>query len=401
VILFAPVRILYFYRVPIPSPRADAIQIVHTCAAMSRAGGRVTLHVEEIGSPSVAELLEYYGVEPFDSGAVGSLDLAAMGRHWSWPFLTLRTAKVLRSVAGSEACLLLREVRPYVPGLMGRARAAGLKTIFEAHNVSTSLVEEKEIRSSGAGSRGRAEDRAALERSILEGADGLICTQRRTLERLRPLLQAGTPAIVLGNGTPAPRAASHGPEDIDVLYCGSLKEWKGVDTLVEAMQTLHPHLLTIVGPGTREDLSRLRHLALALGMAGRVKILPPVKPAEVWPLYARAKVGVIPLPSGASVEAREFTSPLKLFEMMAAGLPMVASNLPSLSEYVQNEKEALLVLPDDPRALAAGIRRLLTDDPLRLRLSAAGRQRAATFTWDERGRRILEFARNLFSLASG
>jgi hypothetical protein len=368
VILFAPVRILYFYRVPIPSPRADAIQIVHTCAAMSRAGGRVTLHVEEIGSPSVAELLEYYGVEPFDSGAVGSLDLAAMGRHWSWPFLTLRTAKVLRSVAGSEACLLLREVRPYVPGLMGRARAAGLKTIFEAHNVSTSLVEEKEIRSSGAGSRGRAEDRAALERSILEGADGLICTQRRTLERLRPLLQAGTPAIVLGNGTPAPRAASHG---------------------------------TIVGPGTREDLSRLRHLALALGMAGRVKILPPVKPAEVWPLYARAKVGVIPLPSGASVEAREFTSPLKLFEMMAAGLPMVASNLPSLSEYVQNEKEALLVLPDDPRALAAGIRRLLTDDPLRLRLSAAGRQRAATFTWDERGRRILEFARNLFSLASG
>lgn len=379
-------RILYFYRVDLPSPRADAIQIVNTCAAMARQGAGVDLHVESLGEADRKRVLGYYGLDDPDGG--GTLALRAIGTHWSWPLFPLKTAGLLRTAGRTGGCLFVREVRPYVPGLAARARRAGLKILFEAHNVSASLVREKQTRSGEAGRKVR--DRERLESSILRLADGLVCTQKATLDALAPSLPKGIPTAVIGNGSrPAP-AVRPETKDIDVLYCGSLKAWKGVDSLVAAMQTLHPWVLTIVGPGTAEDIARLKQSALAQGVHGRVRILPPVGPSEVWSLYARAKVGVVPLPSDSSVEARSFTSPLKLFEMMASGLPVVSTNLPSIREYLENGREALLVPPDDPRALAYGIRRILSEEPLRASLSAAALERAKEFTWEGRGRRILE-----------
>ncbi len=394
----AAVKIFYFYRVPLPSPRADAIQIVQTCAAMAKAGAEVLLHVEHSGGSEPAALFDYYGIPPAERPPAESFAVAAAGSHWSWPFLHLKAGKAFRTARGSQACLFVREVRPYVPGLVANARRCGLRTIFEAHNVSASLAREKqESAGDSPALRERTDARDSLERSILGAADGLICTQKATLDHLRPLLREAVPAIVLGNGTRLPPERPSLSRDIDILYCGSLKPWKGVDTLVAAMQTLHPWTLTIVGPGTEADVARLRQAGLAIGVHGRLRILPPVPPSEVWDLYARATVGVVPLPSGGSVEARDFTSPLKLFEMLASGLPVVASNLPSLAEYVQDDREAILVPPDDHRALSTGLRRLLSDEALRARLSQAARRRAADFTWEERGRRIVEFAAGLLA----
>ncbi len=395
-------EILYFYRVPLPDPRADAVQIVNTCAGMARAGAGVRLHVETLAAGSVTECLAFYGVEDPAVGGAGSLDVVPLGTHWSWPLFAWKTRATL-AAARPPACLFVREVRPYVPSLIARAKARGLKVIFEAHNVSASLVEEKEQKaratadSAAARHRARAAARAQLERRILAGIDGLVCTQAATLKGLGPLLPRGLPAIVLGNGTRvAPAATSTGaPRDIDVLYCGSLKPWKGVDGLVAALQHLPEVKLTIVGPSPPSDVERLVTLARALGVSDRITILPAVPPPQVWGFYARARVGVIPLPGAESVEARDFTSPLKLFEMMAAGLPVVASRLPSLAAYVTDGKEGLLVAPDDPAALAGGIRRLLADAPLRAAMGDAARRRAAEFTWDARGARIVSFAGSL------
>lgn len=389
-------RFFYFYRVPLPDPRADAVQIVHTCAGLARAGSGVSLRVERVGAP-LPEVLTFYGVEPLGPGS-GPMDLAAIGARWSWPFLTLRTASLLRSARAGPACLFVREVRPYVPALMARARRAGMRVLFEAHNVSAALVEEKLGRAGApaAGARRlrrKAGARATLERKILKAADGLVCTQQATLEALAPLANPATPTIVLGNGTrlPPPLPGDR-PRDVDILYCGSLKPWKGVDTLARAMGCLAPHTLTIVGPGTTEDTRRLQAIAREARAADRIVFLPPVPPSKVWELYARARVGVIPLPGSGSIEARAFTSPLKLFEMMAAGLPVVASALPALLPYVQDGREALLVPPGDPPSLAAAIRRVLEDGALAATLAAAARRRAADFTWDARGRALTAFA---------
>ncbi|MFQ5700397.1 MAG: glycosyltransferase family 4 protein [Acidobacteriota bacterium] len=404
-------RILYFYRVPVPTTRAGAIQAFNTCSGLSRSGGDVTLHVEAIRAPSTTACLSYYGIEdPIGTGR-GSLAIIGLGRHWARPFLAWKTRNALGPASGRPACLFVREVRRYVPTLIDRARAAGLKVIFEAHNVSASLVNEKRDKavrddSQSAGRhqalvsrRLQAESsaRSALETSILLRADGLICTQRTTLERLRSFLRPGTAAAVLGNAAQPPPAGDPVAErDIDVLYCGSLKPWKGVDTLVSALEHLPSGKLTVIGPAEPADVRRLRGLALDAGTADRLTILPAVPPGRVWSLYARAKVGVVPLPGSGFVEARYFTSPLKLFEMMAAGLPVVASRLPSIQEYAVDGREILLVEPGDPRSLAAGLRRLLDDESLRTQLGGAARSRAAQSTWDARGVKILAFAEALF-----
>ncbi len=457
-------RVLYFYRVPLPDARADAIQIVNTCAGMAHAGAQVSLHVESLGPGGTQEALAFYGVAP--PAASGSFDIAALGRHWSWPFFGIKLGRILKSARAGDTILFVREVRPYVPGLIRKAKAAGCRVLFEAHNVSASLVAEKAAKAAP-GPRSfsmidqegrtslkivgepaghdhhdheghdhhddehheepapipvnadptpapppaphpadspearelkrRAAERAALEKEIIESSDGIICTQRATLDGLRHLFRPGFPAIVLGNGTQIHDAAPGGARDLDILYCGSLKPWKGVDMLVAAMQTLYPWTLTIVGPQTKEDVARLQQAALTIGALERVKILPSMKPTEVWKLYARAKVGVIPLPGSEYIEARVFTSPLKLFEMMAAGLPVVASRLPSILEYVADGRDALLVMPDVPRALAEGIRRVLTEPALARSLSEAGRARAAEYSWDRRGAKLVEFARQVLT----
>jgi glycosyltransferase involved in cell wall biosynthesis len=79
---------------------------------------------------------------------------------------------------------------------------------------------------------------------------------------------------------------------------------------------------------------------------------------------------------------------LKLFEYMAAGRPIVASDLPAIREVLHHEVDALLVAPDDPVALAAGIERLLADPVLARRLAAASLAAVPNYSWDRRAERL-------------
>ena len=96
------------------------------------------------------------------------------------------------------------------------------------------------------------------------------------------------------------------------------------------------------------------------------------------------------LPNPASAISTQFTSPLKLFEYMAAGRPIVASDLPSIREVLQHEADALLVTPGDPAAMAAAIERLITNPSLSARLAAAALAAAPAYSWDRRAERLEE-----------
>jgi glycosyltransferase involved in cell wall biosynthesis len=96
---------------------------------------------------------------------------------------------------------------------------------------------------------------------------------------------------------------------------------------------------------------------------------------------------VLPFPRTAHF-ARS-ASPLKLFEYMAAGRPIVASALESVEEVVEDERTALLVPPSDPDALASALARLADDPGLAERLGAAAREAVTPFAWRARARCIL------------
>ncbi len=169
-----------------------------------------------------------------------------------------------------------------------------------------------------------------------------------------------------------------------VVYTGGLMTWKGVDHLIEAARSL-PELEFVIAGGMKSDVERIRSLAAGLGNVRLEGFQPPQRIA----LYlAAGDLGVVPNRSKPLISSR-YTSPLKVFESMAAGLPLVASDLPSLREILVDERHARFVEPDCGSALAAGIQSLMSDGELREKMAAAGRSRSSEITWDARAERIL------------
>ena len=88
-----------------------------------------------------------------------------------------------------------------------------------------------------------------------------------------------------------------------------------------------------------------------------------------------------------------YTSPMKLFEYMAGGVPIVASDLPSIKEILRHDKNAWLVPPGDPSALAEGIKTLLTDQGRAQRLSQKACEDVQRHTWKTRAAQIVELVK--------
>ena len=86
-----------------------------------------------------------------------------------------------------------------------------------------------------------------------------------------------------------------------------------------------------------------------------------------------------------------YASPLKLFEYMASKTPIVATDLPSTGEILRDGENAVLVEPDDPKALAEGIERTLSDAELAARIGRQAREDVRQYTWGERAANIMTF----------
>jgi len=140
------------------------------------------------------------------------------------------------------------------------------------------------------------------------------------------------------------------------------------------------------GHDKEPDLARVKAFAGQLDCASRITFTGLIPPADV---AARLReCDVLTLPNPASAISNAFTSPLKLFEYMASGRPIVASDLPSIREVLRHEDNALLVEPGNPQALVAGIARLKEDAALGRRLADQARIDVREFTWARRAERL-------------
>lgn len=169
---------------------------------------------------------------------------------------------------------------------------------------------------------------------------------------------------------------------------------KGIPELVQAMAHLPPldgrePLLLCVG-GPMDAVPDYFDLARHVGVSkDRLQFVDRVPNNEV-PLWMRAfDVAAAPFPG--SEHYAYFMSPLKIFEYMASGRPIVASDLPSLREVLTDGENAVLVEPGDPKALAEGIRTILDDPTLASRLAVQARRDVTAYTWKQRAEKIMGF----------
>ncbi len=171
-----------------------------------------------------------------------------------------------------------------------------------------------------------------------------------------------------------------------VLYTGHLYGWKGVDTLAESVDYLPDNALVIFVGGTDFDIGRFKE---KYGHNKKIMIAG-FKLHQEMPLWQKA-ADVFVLPNTAKENISKFyTSPMKLFEYMASGRPIIASDLPSIREIL-NENNSVLVEPDNPKELAEGIKEVLQDRQLGDRISKQAFSDVREYTWKKRAERIGRF----------
>lgn len=171
-----------------------------------------------------------------------------------------------------------------------------------------------------------------------------------------------------------------------ILYSGSfyLYDWKGVDIALSAAGYFgDDHLFVLVG-GQLEDIEKIKRR----NYSNNIKLIN-FRPHSEVPFYQQAAdVLLLPNKSGDKLSS-QCTSPLKLFEYMASGNPIVASDLPSTREIL-NDENSILVEPDSAQTLSQGIKRVLSDKKLGAQLANQARVDVQKFTWENRARLIIE-----------
>jgi glycosyltransferase involved in cell wall biosynthesis len=176
-----------------------------------------------------------------------------------------------------------------------------------------------------------------------------------------------------------------------VVYTGMIDPEKGLDVLARAAPMLNGIHIVIVGYGTQSANEWLQG-AIRQANAKNVTVLEFQPHSDARLIQKAADVLVLPH-SDKFLHSAYYTSPLKLFEYMATGVPIVASALPAVREVLRHGENGWLVQPDSPSALAGGIVHLLE----RKHLASAMAQRAALdvedYTWERRATRIIESMR--------
>jgi glycosyltransferase involved in cell wall biosynthesis len=225
----------------------------------------------------------------------------------------------------------------------------------------------------------RPEDAERLERETLAGADLVLPVSSPLAEyassRGARRVELSPNAVALDRFADLPPRNEDG--EVVAVFSGALRPWHGIETIAAAWRLLDDAAprLRVVGDGPGRDTME----AIGAELTGAV-------PHERVPeLLGSAHIGLAPY----SADAPSYFSPLKLFEYLAAGLAVVAADIPGVRDVVGGDA-AELIPPGNAELLARAVGQLTENERERSRLGSAARSLAREHTWSRRARRILD-----------
>ena len=178
-----------------------------------------------------------------------------------------------------------------------------------------------------------------------------------------------------------------------VSYIGKFKALdmeKGIATMIEALPLLGGDIKMVFVGGEENDLKEYKVLANRFNILNQCVFISHQPYTKVI-RYMKAMDALV-IPSPNKPHFAFYSSPLKLFEYMASGRPIIASSLPALREIL-NDKNALFFKPDSASELAQAVKMLKSSHTLGYHLSQQALADVREYTWDNRARRILDFMR--------
>jgi glycosyltransferase involved in cell wall biosynthesis len=273
-----------------------------------------------------------------------------------------------------------------VPGALG-AWLCGARLVYDSHELATGVPYRE---------RGWTALVGAIERVIVPRCAAVITVSDGIAERLRERYRLSHTPTVLRNVS-ALEVGGHGglrtslglPANAPlVLHQGAPAPGRGCEVLVKALAGLDGVNLAFLGDPEPGYAAQLTAVIAEMGLRARVSLLPSVPLDELLAHTAEADVGVSLLQD--SCENHRLALPNKLFEYIAAEVPVVGSALPEMRRLVDDLGVGWCVTPDDPAAVAAALQSALGaargDGGLRERL----RQASTQLRWTVERQRLLE-----------
>ncbi|TQV83325.1 glycosyltransferase [Denitrobaculum tricleocarpae] len=303
--------------------------------------------------------------------------------HAVWPFELIYERYSLWSAAGVRA-----------------ARRLGITCVVE---VNAPLVDEQMAY------RKLVLDEIArdIEAEVFANADGLMVVSKPLGDYVVGQGAAQARVHLTGNAVDGSRfhpgvvpAEVPGiPHDAYVIgFCGSLKRWHGVDVLLSAFRHLKLRLpeahLLIVGDGPKRGW--IEGFIQGAGLADSVTMTSWQPHTALPGLIARMDVTTAPYPQSES----HYFSPLKLFEYMAVGRPIIASHIGQTADVIQHRKNGFLVPPGDADSLVEALMTLRIDPEMARRLADAAADEGRKHDWKRNAQAVLDTANAVRRIAS-
>ena len=383
-------RILYAAFDLIPSPKGASTHITYFVRGLVAAGYEVTLVTA--GDPALPERDTYYGA-------------TLLRVHWGDDPHFLKRALVF-----GEYVLQHIEMSPPYDVVHVRSIWAGFpltqvkarhnfKLVYEVNGLPSIEMKYHYSAMAGTAVLDKFKER---ELATLHSADAIITVSQVTAAYITSLgvavgkigvIPNGFDPILFAKDEESPLAPRPSPLIPTLLYIGTLADWQGLDTLIQAIPlivTEQSVQLRIVGRGRKRQMKTLRKQARKLGMEGYVRVETAVKHKQIPAIIHSADICIAPL----SYNDRNVTQgccPLKIIEYMACGKAIVAANLPVVRELVCEGVEALLFEPGNPEDLARQVVKLLNEPELAAENGRNAASRAHhQFTWQKAQTNLLQ-----------
>ena len=271
-----------------------------------------------------------------------------------------------------------------LPALQRLRRRHGGRTVYDSRDV---YLHSRQFDRMG---RIRRSILLRFERHWARAADAVITVNGAYADIIARTLGVARPDIVMNcpvrYDPPEPRpdliraALGLPPRCCVVLYQGNLITERGIEEAMDAILEVPDAVLVLLGYGSSR--ARYTEQSAQAPFAGRVFVLPPVPPSELLDWTASSDVMVMAIQP--TTLNHRYTTPQKLFEALAAGVPVVASDLPGMAEIVRAADAGVLCDATSPASIAAAIRQVLEQPPADLAAMRERARRAAhdTYNWE-------------------
>ena len=364
--------------VPVFGRKGASVHVQAVLRAMRAAGHVVALVARRFGDDVPADLAdaERHALPPLRAGDVAAREREALDGE----------AAVAEGLAALGRIDLVYERHAlWSASGMETARALGVPGVLE---VNAPLIDEQ------AAHRALVARAAATARSeaAFAAATRIVAVSEGVRAYVESSAAGRGKVVVVPNGVDPSRYAPMPPGErptFTVGFVGTLKPWHGLGTLAEGFAELHRRhpdaRLLVVGDGPERPALEAR--LDDLGVRNAATLVGARPPAEVPAWLARMDVATAPYPPQPGF----YFSPLKVFEYLAAGLPLVASRIGQLEDLLEHGATCLFAEPGDPMSLAEALAALRVDVGRRRVLAHAGRSLVARdHTWDGVVRRSLQ-----------